>query len=44
MLAGSDAPLGLGAVADALGPHIGAAELELRDGGQEAYWWLLAAE
>jgi dihydroxyacetone kinase-like predicted kinase len=44
VLAGSDAPLGLGAVADALGPHIGAAELELRDGGQEAYWWLLAAE
>jgi DAK2 domain fusion protein YloV len=41
VLAGAGAPLDLGQVerlAD------GAIELELRDGGQPAYWWLLAAE
>jgi uncharacterized protein len=41
VLAGKDAPLRLGeieAIAD------GGVELELRDGGQPAYWWLLAAE
>jgi DAK2 domain fusion protein YloV len=44
VLAGRGAPLERGSVAEALGPHIGSAELELREGGQEAYWWLLAAE
>jgi fatty acid kinase len=41
VLAGEDAPLRLGEI-----EAIGAAgvELELRDGGQPAYWWLLAAE
>ncbi|MEA2207966.1 MAG: fatty acid kinase [Solirubrobacteraceae bacterium] len=41
VLAGKDAPLRLGeveAIAD------GGVELELREGGQPAYWWLLAAE
>ncbi len=41
VLAGEGAPLGLGEIermAD------GAVELELRQGGQPAYWWLLAAE
>jgi dihydroxyacetone kinase-like predicted kinase len=44
VLAGKQAPLGLSAVADLLQDQIGDAELELREGGQEAYWWLLAAE
>jgi DAK2 domain fusion protein YloV len=44
VLAGRYAPLGLSAVADLLQDRIGDAELELREGGQEAYWWLLAAE
>jgi uncharacterized protein len=41
VLAGEDAPLGLG---DIEGMINGAVELELRQGGQAAYWWLLAAE
>jgi uncharacterized protein len=41
VLAGDGAPVGLGEVEGMLG---GAVELELRHGGQPAYWWLLAAE
>jgi uncharacterized protein len=41
ILAGADAPLGLGEIE---GMVNGGAELELRNGGQPAYWWLLAAE
>jgi len=41
VLAGEDAPLGLGDIA---GMVNGGVELELRQGGQPAYWWLLAAE
>ncbi len=41
VLAGRDAPLGAAEIAE-LGN--GAVELELHDGGQPAYWWLLAAE
>jgi DAK2 domain fusion protein YloV len=41
VLAGADAPLGLG---DIEGMVNGGVELELRKGGQPAYWWLLAAE
>jgi DAK2 domain fusion protein YloV len=41
VLAGEGAPLGLGEVELMAG---GAVELELRNGGQPAYWWLLAAE
>ena len=41
VLAGSDAPLDLG---DVEGMLNGGVELELRVGGQPAYWWLLAAE
>jgi hypothetical protein len=41
ILAGEDAPLGLGDVESMLN---GGIELELRHGGQPAYWWLLAAE
>jgi DAK2 domain fusion protein YloV len=41
VLAGQDAPLGLG---DIEGMVNGGVELELRQGGQPAYWWLLAAE
>jgi uncharacterized protein len=41
ILDGEDAPLGLGEVA---GMVNGGVELELRYGGQSAYWWLLAAE
>ena len=41
VLAGEDAPLGLG---DIEGMVNGGVELELRQGGQQAYWWLLAAE
>jgi DAK2 domain fusion protein YloV len=40
-LAGEDAPLELGELA---GMVNGGIELELRHGGQPAYWWLLAAE
>jgi uncharacterized protein len=41
VLAGEDAPLRLGEI-EAIG--VGGVELELREGGQPAYWWLLAAE
>ncbi|HEX5851863.1 MAG TPA: DAK2 domain-containing protein [Solirubrobacteraceae bacterium] len=41
VLAGEDAPLGLGEIE---GMVDGGIELELRHGGQPAYWWLLAAE
>jgi dihydroxyacetone kinase-like predicted kinase len=41
VLAGQDAPLGLG---DVEAMANGAVELELRHGGQPAYWWLLTAE
>jgi uncharacterized protein len=41
VLAGEGAPLGLGQVERMADAGI---ELELRDGGQPAYWWLLAAE
>jgi len=41
VLAGEDAPFGLG---DVEGMINGTIELELRRGGQPAYWWLLAAE
>jgi DAK2 domain fusion protein YloV len=43
VLAGSEAPLALSAVERLLDGEV-QAELELRDGGQSAYWWLLAAE
>ncbi len=41
VLAGEAAPLGLGELE---GMVNGSIELELRQGGQPAYWWLLAAE
>jgi fatty acid kinase len=41
VLAGEAAPLGLGELE---GMVNGRVELELRHGGQSAYWWLLAAE
>ncbi len=41
MLAGEGAPVGLEQID---GLHGGEVELELRHGGQAAYWWLLAAE
>jgi DAK2 domain fusion protein YloV len=41
VLAGEHAPLGLG---DFEGMVNGGIELELRHGGQPAYWWLLVAE
>ena len=41
VLAGADTPLGLGELEGMTG---GSIELELRQGGQPAYWWLLAAE
>jgi DAK2 domain fusion protein YloV len=41
VLAGEDAPLGLEQVPDLIDGDV---ELELRHGGQPAYWWLLAAE
>jgi DAK2 domain fusion protein YloV len=41
VLAGEDAPLGLGEVEEMADGEV---ELELRHGGQPAYWWLLAAE
>ncbi len=41
VLAGADAPLRLGEIE---GMTDGGVELELRDGGQPAYWWLIAAE
>ena len=41
VLAGEGAPLGLSEVEQLAGAGV---ELELRQGGQPAYWWLLAAE
>lgn len=41
VLAGAGAPLELEQVASMINGEV---ELELRDGGQPAYWWLLAAE
>jgi len=41
VLAGEDAPFALRELEPMLN---GGVELELRDGGQAAYWWLLAAE
>jgi uncharacterized protein len=41
VLAGRDAPLQPAEIAGLLN---GGVELELHDGGQPAYWWLLAAE
>jgi DAK2 domain fusion protein YloV len=41
VLAGEEPPIGLGELEIAAGGEI---ELELRYGGQPAYWWLLAAE
>jgi uncharacterized protein len=41
VLAGEDAPLRLGEI-EAIA--VAGVELELREGGQPAYWWLLAAE
>ena len=41
VLAGEDAPFGLGEIEQMADGDV---ELELRQGGQPAYWWLLAAE
>jgi dihydroxyacetone kinase-like predicted kinase len=41
VLAGAEAPLGLDAIEDLTDDSV---DLELRSGGQSAYWWLLAAE
>ena len=41
VLAGEETPIGLGELELDLGGEV---ELELRHGGQPAYWWLLAAE
>jgi hypothetical protein len=41
VLSGEDAPIGLAEVELMVN---GGAELELRQGGQPGYWWLLAAE
>ncbi|HEY4450250.1 MAG TPA: DAK2 domain-containing protein [Solirubrobacteraceae bacterium] len=41
ILSGEDAPVGLGEVETMVN---GGIELELRQGGQSAYWWLLSAE
>ena len=41
VIAGEGAPFGLGEIERIAGDRV---ELELRDGGQPAYWWLLAAE
>ncbi len=41
VLAGEGAPLGLGEIEGMARDEV---ELELRQGGQPAYWWLLAAE
>jgi uncharacterized protein len=43
VLASEDAPLDFSAI-EAMVDGGMRAELELRDGGQPAYWWLLAAE
>jgi uncharacterized protein len=41
VLAGQDAPVGLGDIEEMVNGDV---ELELRNGGQPAYWWLLSAE
>jgi uncharacterized protein len=41
VLAGAEAPVALSALEGIMDGHV---ELELRHGGQPAYWWLLAAE
>ncbi|MGA9285662.1 MAG: DAK2 domain-containing protein [Solirubrobacteraceae bacterium] len=41
VLAGAEAPLELSELEGIMDGHV---ELELRNGGQPAYWWLLAAE
>jgi uncharacterized protein len=41
VLAGAHAPVALSELQGIMDGHV---ELELRDGGQPAYWWLLAAE
>jgi DAK2 domain fusion protein YloV len=41
VIAGTGAPLELSELEGIMDGHV---ELELRDGGQPAYWWLLAAE
>ncbi len=41
VLAGEGAPFGLGEIEQIADGEV---ELELRQGGQPAYWWLLAAE
>jgi hypothetical protein len=41
VLSGAEAPLGLGDVETMVNGRV---ELELRNGGQTAYWWLLSAE
>ena len=41
VLAGAEAPLELSELEGIMDGHV---ELELRNGGQSAYWWLLAAE
>ena len=43
ILAGQDAPLDFDAVEQLANGEL-APEIELRQGGQPAYWWLLAAE
>jgi hypothetical protein len=40
-LRGADAPLDDAAVTELAGSDV---ELELSDGGQPSYWWLLSAE
>ena len=44
VFAGANAPLDEAGVRAALDGQLRDTELELRHGGQEAYWWLLAAE
>ena len=44
VFAGAGAPLDEPATEAALDGRLADCELELRQGGQEAYWWLLAAE
>ncbi|HVR05540.1 MAG TPA: DAK2 domain-containing protein [Solirubrobacteraceae bacterium] len=44
VLSGQDAPLAEHTVAGLLDGELGDTELELRHGGQPAYWWLLSAE
>ncbi|HUN79306.1 MAG TPA: DAK2 domain-containing protein [Solirubrobacteraceae bacterium] len=44
VISGRDAPFGEDAIAGLLDGELGDAELELRQGGQPAYWWLLSAE